>query len=649
MGCKLKILVGYHNRAPLIKNNTYIPIHLGRALRTDFSKDGKLTGDDFRWLRENMIGDDTGENISQLNRYFNELTGIYWAWKNYDKLDDPEYIGFVHYRRHFIFDDKIVLNDLKKHWSGYSYLYEAYDDKYKDLINNISLENIYKYDIIAANKINLKRDIKWLNGNNGSLQNFFLSYNEDDDILYSIQKILNVRFGDKYKYISDNFLNQDFFYPANMFIMKKELFVEMCHFLFTIAFLLYNEYKYRLENGILWSRRYLAWALEIVTSLFIQGESEKKIKELPISFLHHIDTQQYIDTQQFSEFKKNDMKIVLTSENFELYYLAPIIKSIVENSNTLVRYVIYILHFDIKKERQYSFIKSLKIETRSNIQIEFLNICKYKCKYKINKLSLKEYVQLLIPNIFKECENILYIDNNLIILEDLSKIVNVALNDKRIAAMNNVKAIDSFFKFIIWSQDKDKSKKYSICRDNVLNSIDRSLMFYNIKKCYDLYEKYYQILDMNSMDIQNRAECNFISQFDFIFSSLFKGNTYFLNLSQKLSCYMAFEVKDKIGNFLPSHLAIELQKSYNNYSIIHYDGSEKPYNNSLIDKGEYWWLYLSKTLLLEKVLFDKNKLKLGRKKILFFHSDNIFNMYLSTLIFKIWSLFKNKKRCSNDS
>ena len=48
-----------------------------------------------------MLGyyDNEGENISELNPYFCEMTGHYWVLKNYLDNCNEEYIGFGHYRR----------------------------------------------------------------------------------------------------------------------------------------------------------------------------------------------------------------------------------------------------------------------------------------------------------------------------------------------------------------------------------------------------------------------------------------------------------------------------------------------------------------------------------------------------------------------
>ena len=52
------------------------------------------------------IGDDTGDNISRLNLYLNEITALYWLWKH----TRHKLIGFVHYRRFFTSDGENFLS-----------------------------------------------------------------------------------------------------------------------------------------------------------------------------------------------------------------------------------------------------------------------------------------------------------------------------------------------------------------------------------------------------------------------------------------------------------------------------------------------------------------------------------------------------------
>lgn len=88
----VKLLICYHKPATLFKDEIFTPIHVGRAnARKRFQPEDK----NFQWMLKNMIGDDTGDNISDRNGSYNEMTSLYWAWKNYDKLGDPDYIGLM--------------------------------------------------------------------------------------------------------------------------------------------------------------------------------------------------------------------------------------------------------------------------------------------------------------------------------------------------------------------------------------------------------------------------------------------------------------------------------------------------------------------------------------------------------------------------
>jgi hypothetical protein len=79
---KIIMLVAAHKQYPMPKDPMYLPLHVGKA--------GKNLDLGFQ-------GDNTGDNISEKNPTFCELTGIYWAWKNLD----GDYVGLSHYRRYF--------------------------------------------------------------------------------------------------------------------------------------------------------------------------------------------------------------------------------------------------------------------------------------------------------------------------------------------------------------------------------------------------------------------------------------------------------------------------------------------------------------------------------------------------------------------
>lgn len=94
----VKILVGYHKPAPLLKSDIPTPIHLGRDVAMESSRDGALSEGEYRWMLDNMIGDNTGDNISCKGRFLNELTGYHEevcyasAWQTSSTSNKKQYI-----------------------------------------------------------------------------------------------------------------------------------------------------------------------------------------------------------------------------------------------------------------------------------------------------------------------------------------------------------------------------------------------------------------------------------------------------------------------------------------------------------------------------------------------------------------------------
>ncbi|NFH91450.1 DUF4422 domain-containing protein [Clostridium botulinum] len=245
----LKIYVCYHKDFAVKNIEGLIPIQVGTAINP------KLP---------NKIYDNSGKNISSLNKSYCELTALYWAWKN----EISDYYGLFHYRRYLIFSKEMINdyngNKYKKPYKCFKYPTGkilkkiGYKKNFKDIIT--------QYDIIMPIPENMRISVysHYINSNNHN--------KKDLDLVCKIIK-------DKYpQYVEamELYLNNYLCYFGNIFIANSEIFNNYCKWLFDILKIYdskkditgYNEQELRV-NGYLAERLlgiYFTW-LKINSSI----------------------------------------------------------------------------------------------------------------------------------------------------------------------------------------------------------------------------------------------------------------------------------------------------------------------------------------------------------------------------------------------
>ncbi len=199
----IKIFVSYIKPSFLFKSNVLVPIHLGRAVAQENSKDGKISTENLKWLYENCIGDnDFDGNISHENRRIGFLTGTYKAWKHYDSIGNPDYFGSFGYRR---------------------------------LLKPTYFEKLGQVDFIAPAKKYFGKSLK---------EQFITAHGED--LYNAMVETINTNHPEDSE-IFNSYMNQNCGYFFEIYILKKELFFPFCEWIFKILFSMLDTYKERIS------------------------------------------------------------------------------------------------------------------------------------------------------------------------------------------------------------------------------------------------------------------------------------------------------------------------------------------------------------------------------------------------------------------
>ncbi len=236
----MKIYICAHKpfKAPIPKEcgNIYYLIQAGRKVNQPWDK---------------CIGDDTGDSISELNLYINELTALYWIWKN----TSNEYVGLCHYRRYFlsrpITQDMIEIPILS-------------EEQAKEILKD--------YDIITR--------FKYFEHSDSIKRNQFFQitgidiFNKTYDI---IRKWMFLRQPAYIRHL-DFVLGSSGFFPCTMFVTRKKIMDAYCKWLF--SFLLDAVKDFDVKNLPNNQVRIFSYWGEILFTVWLINQN-LRIKQLP--------------------------------------------------------------------------------------------------------------------------------------------------------------------------------------------------------------------------------------------------------------------------------------------------------------------------------------------------------------------------------
>ena len=221
----------HHKDKPLVtnyKDPVYVTLVQVGALLTD--------------IRMTEYTDNQGDNISEKNGDYSELTGLYWIWKNKIKRQDDTYYGLAHYRR---------------------FLELSEDDLLRLADNDIDVVLPYPMPYepnIEAHHLRYLSDLEW------------------DAVLHALKELQP-----DYSRAFKDILKQEYFYNYNVILAKKDVLDDYCSWLFPLLFRIEENNDPNKEKE---PNRYMGYVGETLETLYFMYNKDKlKIAHTGCRFL----------------------------------------------------------------------------------------------------------------------------------------------------------------------------------------------------------------------------------------------------------------------------------------------------------------------------------------------------------------------------
>lgn len=562
-----------------IDNPLYIPVRCGSVYDE----------------RENvtMLGDDTGDNISEKRNNFCEFTVLYWAWKNIK----ADYYGLCHYRRYLSFADRTYPGD----GLGQGLL----DSMAPQILSDCALtdkdyisKTICQYDLLVSKEYRMKNVVPNSTCKNirEQWENYFSSYlkSEHFDLLLNlIKKHAPDIYEDAVIYMKG-----EYFRGFNCFVMQKKLFLEFCNYIFPILF----EFDACINKNHFsdTQKRVAGYAGEWLYSIWVFHQKRKsniKISERQLLAFQNTEKLKEI----FPAFLNNNIPVVLILTDYNRPRLSVTLRSILEYCNDKYNYDFIFLQHTSDNDQWKEYLRSNENKlikmmlSKRNVSVRFYSPTKSLGKIECHDFdtpSIEEHYYLaLLPWILKNFSKVIFLNEFILLQEDLAKLFFLNISFYYIAGVKDtlflalLNGFDNKFKKIIKNK-LNLNNPYNYISDSVLLiNMDAIRNDFTSKNVIDLIEK-------NKFDNISGDAINV----------LYYDHVYFLPQSWDTLQWLDIDYI-KLQEYIPSEINNEIKNIKKPYAI-----SLRSISSASIPlqtfAGQLFWRYARLTPFYEQLIIQ---------------------------------------------
>ncbi len=267
--------------------------------------------------------------------------------------------------------------------------------------------------------------------------------------------------------------------------------------------------------------------------------------------------------------QEREIPVFFAVDDGYIPFLAVSIQSLADHASPEYRYSIKVLHTDISSENK----KKINRYQKENIDIEFVDLNYYIKKiqdklYTRDYYSKTTYFRLFIPNLYPQYDKALYLDCDIVILDDIAKLYHTDMGTNLVAA-----APDDVIQTIKVFQDYV---------EKVVGVAD--------------YRNYFNagILLMNLDELRKfKFQEKFIYSLEKITFSVAQDQDYLNRL-----CKGRVKMLDKNWNRMP---ITKDKVRPQDVKLVHYNLAYKPWHFEDIMFKEFFWEYAQKTEFFEMI------------------------------------------------